>query len=381
MISLMRPLLPDAREIQTYLEAIDAARWYTNFGPLVRAFEKRLAEHWGVADGAVASFANGTLGLTLALGASDVARGALCAMPAWTFPATPAAAVAAGLTPWFVDVDAASWALDPAQVQALLPQAPGPVGAVMPVSAFGAPVDVAAWDRFHAETGLPVVIDAAAAFDSRPAGQAPAMVSLHATKILGIGEGGVVVSRDLDLVARLRRASNFGFSPGARVAEPGVNAKMSEYAAAVGLAALDRWPRHRALYQELAEAWRTALGNVPGASLQQSWGRGWVAATLNVRLAGCEAEFAIAELGRRGIEARRWWGAGCHRQPAFAAFPRAQLPVTDALAASVLGLPFHLDLAPREIVFVCDTLRALERSAGTRHRKTETRASPSTSSG
>ncbi len=362
-IPLMRPRLPEAREVLPYLEAIDQARWYTNFGPLARAFERRLAEHWGVIDGALSTVANATLGLTLSLISAGAKSGALCIVPAWTFPASPAAAVAAGLVPWLVDVDEATWALDPARVKALLPKAPGPVVAVMPVSPFGSPLDVAAWDAFQAETGIPVVVDAAAAFDSRPAGTLASVVSLHATKIFGVGEGGVVVSRDLELIQRVRRASNFGFAPGARVIERGTNAKMSEYTAAVGLAGLDRWPQHRALYQALADAYREALAGVPGVSLAPSFGRGWVSATLNVRVAWAGAEHVIAELARRGIEARRWWGIGCHRQAAFSDFPRTDVPISEALAASVVGLPFYPDLSRREIDYICETLATLAERA------------------
>ena len=77
--------------------------------------------------------------------------------------------------------------------RALIAQAPAPVGAVMPVVPFGCPIDVAAWDRFRASTEIPVVIDAAAGFDALVPGAVPAVVSLHATKVLGAGEGGFVV--------------------------------------------------------------------------------------------------------------------------------------------------------------------------------------------
>ena len=106
----------------------------------------------------------------------------------------------------------------------------------MPVAPFGAPFNIEEWDEFHRVTGIPVVIDAAAGFDTASAGLSPVMISLHATKAMGIGEGGLILCRDNNLAEQIRAARNFGFL-GERVAEiPGMNAKLSEYGAAVGLA-------------------------------------------------------------------------------------------------------------------------------------------------
>ena len=110
-LALFRPRLPPASAILPYLKAIDSARWYSNSGPLVSSLKERLADYFGVPAGGVVTVANGTLGLELALQAVGARPGTLCMMPSWTFAATPAAAIRAGLTPWFVDVDAASWAL------------------------------------------------------------------------------------------------------------------------------------------------------------------------------------------------------------------------------------------------------------------------------
>jgi dTDP-4-amino-4,6-dideoxygalactose transaminase len=84
----------------------------------------------------------------------------------------------------------------------------------MPVSAFGAPVDLRGWDAFTAETGIPAVLDAAAGVDTLRPGMTPAVVSFHATKPLGIGEGGALVSVDAETIARFRSFANFGFGNG-----------------------------------------------------------------------------------------------------------------------------------------------------------------------
>ena len=108
----MRPKLPSADRLVPYLRSIDASRVYSNFGPFALSLEDRLAEHYGLNQGTVATVANATLGLAIALAVQQPPPGSLCAMPAWTFVASAHAAVMAGLVPYFVDVDPETWALD-----------------------------------------------------------------------------------------------------------------------------------------------------------------------------------------------------------------------------------------------------------------------------
>ena len=112
-VPIMRPKLPAASSVLPYLSDIDASRIYSNFGPLAIRLEHRLAAHFRVGDHAVTTVANATLGLALALSAQQVTAGTLCVIPAWTFVASPQAARLAGLTPYFVDVDPRTWALEP----------------------------------------------------------------------------------------------------------------------------------------------------------------------------------------------------------------------------------------------------------------------------
>src|SRR3546814_2565438 len=136
--------------------------------------------------------------------------------------------------------------------------------AVLPVAPFGASVPVEDWDAFSEETRIPVVIDAAAGFDGARFGRSPAMISLHATKALAAGEGGLVASRDRGRLANIRSRSNFGFQAGTRSAVRfGTNAKLSEYAAAVCLASLDGWAETRRDFVRVATDYRAALGSLP----------------------------------------------------------------------------------------------------------------------
>jgi len=355
-----RPRLPGADAILPLLREIDANGWYANHGPLARRLQARLAAHWGLAEDEVALLASATAGLTLALRASGAAPGSRCLLPSWTFAASAGAVVAAGLVPHFVDVNPASWTPEPATIRQLA-QAPD-VGAALIVSPFGAPLDLAAWEAVQAETGKTVLIDAAAAFDTlrdggeMRAGGCTLVVSLHATKVFGIGEGGALLSRDPALMQRVRALCQFGFAGTREALVPGGNAKLSEHTAAVGLAALDAWPAAR---DGWARATRLYADLLPSCvTLPPQFGRSWVSSTLN--LLWPDPACALADsLAAEGIASLRWWGSGCHAQPAYRACASEALPVTERLAARSIGLPFWPDLSPREVERVCGALRRL----------------------
>jgi dTDP-4-amino-4,6-dideoxygalactose transaminase len=347
-IPVLRPRLPPAERIFPWLKRIDASGVYSNLGPLCQLFAERLGEHFETGSNTVLPVANGTLGLVAALLAQGVTAGQRCLMPAWTFVASGHAARGAGLEPWLVDVDEQSWALTPEIAHRQLAAAPGKIAAVMVVSPFGAPLDLAAWERFRQETGIPVVIDAASGFDSVRATSLPVVVSLHATKIFGVGEGGFVLSTDHAFIRECQRASNFGFFGSRSATIFGTNAKMSEYHAAIGLAGLEMWPEHRVVYAAVCARLAERVTARPDVTLAPGWGDTWISAT-------CVPRFAISSsimetaLARRNIETRQWWGNGLHAHPAFSDCGATPLPVTRQLAASTLGLPCSPDLTIGEI--------------------------------
>ncbi|MBK5910376.1 hypothetical protein CCR85_02580 [Rhodothalassium salexigens] len=352
-VPVLRPKLPDRAALAPYLDRIDSARWYSNRGPLMVEAEARLAAHFGLDPAHIVLVTSGTMGLTVALSALGARPGGACLMPSWTFAGSPAAAATAGLVPHFWDVDPALWALTPdiaAEAMATLAEPPA---AVMPVAPFGAPLDRAAWDAFTARTGTPVVIDAAAAFDAttevdgfRP-GPTPQVISLHATKAFGIGEGGLVLSTDTELMDRVRQAANFGFQDKPEAEIMGWNAKLSEYACAVLLAMLDQWPERRTAWARRTDWYIDALAPIDGVTLAPGYGDGWISSYCCVRVD--DAPALARRLADQGIETRPWWRQGCHRQPAYAGQPRGPLPNTEALAATTLGLPFSIDLGPETV--------------------------------
>ena len=362
-IPVARPLLPTADQIVPYIERIDASRWYTNFGALCLELEQRIARRFGLPAPSVVTLANATVGLTVALQTARAPAGTHCLVPSWTFPASVHAIVAAGLTPYFVDVDE-DGLLTPEIARRTLAEFKLPIGAVMPVAVYGQPIDARAWDAFASDTGLPVVIDAAPGFDSLTPGRTISVVSLHATKILGVGEGAFAVSTDPDSIAEVMQRSAFGFKGTREAKLIATNAKISEYTAAVGLAAFDQWKQCRADFQRVADDYEARLAPTPGVELLAGFGRSWLAATCIVRLAD-DAAPLVRALTDAGVETRAWLGEGMHLCEAFTTYPRAPLPMTQNLSKRTLGLPFFRDMGLDQVAFVCEVVaQALTSSRG-----------------
>lgn len=362
-IPLLVPELPTAGELRPLLERIDAARWYSNFGPLVLELESRLRETFhrdSRTPLSVCTVSNCTAGLELAMQALKLKPGARVLIPGLTFVATAAAVVRAGYEPAIADVDSGSWLLTPEIAKHACARVR--VDAVMPVSTYGCPQDPAAWDSFSESTGIPVVLDAAGAYGNQRAGERLALAfSLHATKVLSGAEGGFVISPDPELVARVREMSNFGIGAGGLVERPGTNAKLSEYHAAVVLAMLVRWEDRAKRRKELHRQYMATLAeHCPAVILQQRPADGVYSIMPVLLPPGTHAADVANKLLEHGIETRRWYCPAIHCHPAFSGAPRAgTLDTVETLGDRLLALPFHLMLSTDDVGHVCRHLHAV----------------------
>ncbi len=367
-IRVMRPLLPDAARLAPYLQRIDTARIYSNYGPLVAEFEQRLATTFGLPGLMIHSAASGTAALVGAvLAAAGRARTGrrLALMPAYTFVATAAAAELCGYEIYLADIDPETWMLNPLAL--LHHPMIGQFGVVIPVAPYGRPVPQAPWLEFRAQTGIPVVFDAAAASDRLAAGPSPHLgeipvcLSFHATKSLACGEGGAVLTTDKALAEATVRALNFGFGADRNSVCASINGKMSEYHAAVGLAELDGWSEKLTRLGEVANSYRRWA---KGSGLEQ---RLFVTPEISTVYALFHCKDA-GETGRVGenlrkarIEHRLWYNVGVHSNDYFSACRRDVLGVTETFAQGLLGLPMSVDLNARDIGRIGE---AIERGIG-----------------
>ena len=361
-VQVLRPILPSVEALLPFLRRIDATRTYSNYGPLWNEFSTGFSA-WLAARSAasgvrVVPTSSGTTAIEMALRARAAPGRSLCLMPSFTFIASAHAVCNAGLTPVLLDVEETSFVLTPAIAASALADLAEPPAAVLVISAFGAPPDVRGWEAFEDAYGIPVVFDAAAAATSLKAiGHQPLCVSLHATKVFGIGEGGAVVTTDSDLADRVISMTGFGFGGSERVSSlRGGNYRISEYAAAVGLAVLDEIDKKEARLLALGARYAEALANSP-CRLQPGAGTEWATMTLNVVVPADRLDTTLARLDAGRVQWRRWWGLGTHHHPAFATLSRTPLPVTEQLAPRVIGLPFYDDLTEAEIARVAEALQ------------------------
>ncbi|MBO6505221.1 MAG: DegT/DnrJ/EryC1/StrS family aminotransferase [Kordiimonadaceae bacterium] len=363
-IQCLVPDLPESENLLPFLQEMQQAKWYSNFGPLNSRFEDSMksfiASLSGFDDFEVVTFTSATTALEAALASLELPKGANVLIPALTFPATATAVINAGHTPVFSDVEEESWSLSP-DIAAQMSKRKD-FAAVMPVAVFGRPLDVAAWDAYAVSSGKKVVIDAAAALGQQAAGRHVHMAfSLHATKPFSVGEGGLLVSPDAELAKRARSWSNFGFlGPGGVISQVGTNAKMGEFYAAVGLAQLNRWEDVLAKRTAIMEAYLAGLKSLDNKITLQQGAEAFVPATLVVKTQG-KALLLADELAQVGVHTRFWYLPPLYEHPALAQYaidqdPQNAFPVTEGLKHDLIGLPFHSFLTDDDVSFICETV-------------------------
>ena len=353
MIRFIRPTVPAPEAWLPYLRRSYEERVFSNSGPAARRLEAALAERYAGPDREVTLTASCTTGLTAALLA--VGASGRVVVPAFTFPATAHAVVQSGCRPVFCDVSPATWELDPDALATVLQRYPA--SAVLHVRAFGFGRDLDDVSAVTAHAGARLVIDAAAALggrlgDGTPVGCAgdAEVFSMHVTKVFGIGEGGVIFA-GREVAERVRRACNFGLVAG-DVVMPGLNGKLSDVHAAIGLAVLDgidgvlasRQAVGRRYDQWLADyAWLTPARAAGLPPFQ----------TYPVLVDTAERAGALVEhCGRRDVELRRYSAPALHRASAFASCERGRLEVAEDLAGRMVCLPVHSDMTDDEIATV-----------------------------
>lgn len=333
-------------------------RFFSNFGPVNSRFEQALADRYATTRGVVTA-SSATTGLIGVLAALDI-RDKRVVLPSFTFVATGQAVLNAGGIPVFCDVQDETWELDPVALEHLLQSQS--IAAVIHVRAFGLGQDVTPTASVCQAYGVPLVIDAAAAFGVQEHGaehvgqQGVAEVfSLHATKVAAIGEGGAVFA-DEALIDKVRQALNFSID-GRDVVADGTNGKLADVHAAIGLAMLATLDEHLAHRRTVAGWYADRVATIPGLSApwplaMSSW------STFLTRLAaGKNADQVLAAAAEKGVELRRGYTLPLHRMTRFMGYSPAALPVTDRLSEQVICLPLYADMTPAEVDDITEVVR------------------------
>jgi dTDP-4-amino-4,6-dideoxygalactose transaminase len=380
------PDMPSADELLPYLRRIDANRWYSNFGPLVAEFENRLTAHLTSLDTiknagpiSLISVTSCYHALQAGLQSMHLPHAARVLLPSVTFPACPLAVRHAGAEPVLADVDGETWQLTPAIARKIV--ASTEIHAVMPVAVYGVPVPADEWDAFVEETGIPVIIDAAAALEAQSIPRRCLVAhSLHATKPFSIGEGGVLISRNRAFIEEARRITNFGTQMRITV-QDGSNSKMSEYQAAVALAQFDRWEGLKKKRTSLFSRMRASLTGSGLAFQFQKNAERAIASTMMLKTAYSATVIADA-LNADGLFGHRMYLPPLYHHPHFAGLTiangdgrlskgdetpgqkDAMMPSAAMMQQSLFGIPFHLFLEERDIAHLISRLKlAVEKAA------------------
>ena len=338
-------------------------------GPEVAELESELAKFAGVRN--AVTCANGTDALQVALMATDIGPGDAVFVPSFTYTATAEAILLLGATPVFVEVEEATCNIDlafaEAEIEAVAREGQLRPAALLTVDLFGRPADAAAAKALCGRHGLAFISDGAQSFGARVGGQrVGAMADITTTsffpaKPLGCyGDGGAIFTDDDDLALRMRSICQHGKGAAKYdVVRVGLNSRLDTLQAAILLPKLaifeDEIERRdavaRAYHNGLAGAVRTPPLPAQGDRLA------WAQYTLQIDadwLGGRDA--AQARLKAAGVPSAVYYPRPMHRQPAYAALARRELPASDRLCERVLSLPMHPYLTPAEVDQVCGAL-------------------------
>lgn len=262
-ITVTSPLLPSLAEFHELLKEIWDSKWITNNGQFHKQLEQALCEYLKVPY--ISLFTNGTLPLLTALQALRI-TGEVITTP-YSFVATTHAIWWNGCKPVFVDIDPSNCGIDPDRIEAAITPH---TTAIMPVHCYGKPCDTGRIQAIADKYGLKVIYDAAHAFGVEVNGESilrqgdMSTLSFHATKVYNTAEGGALIVKDAETKKRVDYLKNFGFAGETEVVAPGINSKMDEIRAALGLLNLKQVDEAIEKRHQVAIRYREALRNVKG---------------------------------------------------------------------------------------------------------------------
>lgn len=360
---------PNVGQRDRFLERVNDLldrRRLSNDGPFVREFEQRIADLVGVRH--CIAVCNATLGLEIAARAVELTGEVV--VPSMTFPATPHALQWQGITPVFCDVGRRSHNLDPDRVEAAITAR---TSGILAVHLWGRPCDTEALSEVARRHHLKLLFDAAHAFGCSQSGKMigsfgeAEVFSFHATKFVNAIEGGAIVTNDDHLAYRSRLMRDFGFDQDGNVLCVGVNAKMTEMSAAMGLTSLESMDSIVAANHANYSSYRCQLEGIPGLWLvlydeSQVCNFQYTVIEVDDAIAGISRDQLLHVLAAENVLARRYFWPGCHRLEPYRS--GLELPETDRLLSRILCLPTGTAVASDAIATICQTIRMVVAQSG-----------------
>lgn len=339
-------------------------RWLSNNGPLVQEFEQKICELLGVKH--AVAMCNATVALEIASKALDLHGEVI--LPSYTFIATAHALQWQGITPVFADMDPATHNIDPAKIEDLItPRTTGIVG----LHVWGKSVDTQAIEEIATKHNLRVMYDASHGFGCSAGGRMLGgfgeceVFSFHATKFINCFEGGAVTTNNDELAEKMRLMRNFGFKGFDNVVYLGVNGKMSEVCAAMGLTSLEAMNDIVEVNKRNYLTYCEELRPVAGVSLIQydpaeRNNYQYVVIEVDPDVCPRNRDEIVEALHAENVIARKYFWPGCHRmEPYRTTQPDAwkRLPETERVAARVIVLPTGQTVDEETVRRVCGIIR------------------------
>ena len=359
-----RPNIGDREHFIARINDMLDRRWLTNNGPYVQELERKIAEYTGVKH--CVAICNATIGLEILIQAAGL-KGEVI-IPSFTFVATAHALQWQGIIPIFCDIDPQTHNLDPQKLEKLItPRTSGIIG----VHVWGRPCVIHELNKISKRHNLKIIYDAAHAFGCSFEGKMigcfgdAEVFSFHATKFYNTFEGGAVVSNDGELINKIRLMTNFGFSGYDNVIYLGINGKMNEAAAAMGLTNLECINDFIAINYHNYQQYHSELSDIPGIKLIeydecQKNNYQYIVLEIDQGKTHITRDQLNEILQCENVLARRYFYPGCHRmEPYRSYYPHAGLLLTEteALVKKTLLLPTGTSVGQTEISVICQLIR------------------------
>lgn len=367
-IYVTKPLLPTLEQYNEKLALIWEKQWLTNNGTLCLALQDALKKRMQVDQ--LELFVNGHLALDIAIRALEL-KGEVITTP-FTFASTTHALVLNGIKPVFCDIHAEDYTLDENRLEALITPE---TSAILPVHVYGYPCHTKAIQAVADRHGLKVLYDAAHTFDVTVHGKSIAaegdvsMLSFHATKVFNTIEGGALVFKDEKIAAKTRALRNFGIAGPESVPDIGLNAKLNEFAAAMGLCNLELVTDAIARRGEQVRRYRERLGNLRGLRLmdydrmvREGIRTNYAYMPLEVDDAQCgfTRDELFDALAEKQVFTRKYFYPLVTDYECYASiYGNADIPVARSAARNTLTLPISGTTTLEEIDYVCDGIAEL----------------------
>ncbi len=362
MIPVTRPYLPNREKLEKYIDGIYERQWLTNNGQLVQELTRRLEAYLGVENLLLVS--NGTLALQIAyraLGVSDIDRHREieAITTPFTFVATASSLKWEGINPVFTDIDPNTWCLSPDKIEAAITSN---TRAIVPVHVFGNACDVEAIDGIAKKHKLKVIYDASHAFGVTYKGESllkhgdAATLSFHATKLFHTGEGGAIIFKHKEDLERAKKMINFGITGPETIEELGINAKMNELQAAMGLCVLDEMEVNLTAREVVTRHYNEHLPTSLQRQVLNSAASANNAYMPIVFESESQALAVLNRLSESGITARRYFYPSLD-QIELGTNTKQSMHVSRDIAKRILCLPIYADVKPEELFQITDVIK------------------------